>query len=170
MTGAWREVVVLMGETAGQKKQKMLPIIRTDAGGFFGFGEFDLASYTDFQGRFAGLLPPKVPNAKQRGLAKAMLAAMGVADVALGRDFLAHARHVYANRPPCQGRSEWPFAYWPCWLEGGEQSEATRLAAEFQPGKHAANLPAHFLSPPGVGKWRRMKGGKMVGSGCFSGT
>lgn len=82
-----REFVVLMGEVTGQKKQKMLPIIRTDAGGFFGFGEFDSGSFTGFQGRFAGLLPPKVPNAEQRALAKAMLEVMGVTDATLGRGF-----------------------------------------------------------------------------------
>src|ERR1019366_1275388 len=80
-----REFVILMGEAAGQKKQKMLPIIRTDAGGFFGFGEFDTSSYTDFQGRFVGLLPPKVPTTEQRALAKAMLEMMGVTDATLGR-------------------------------------------------------------------------------------
>jgi hypothetical protein len=82
-----REFVVLMGEPAGQKRQKLLPIIRTDAGGFFGFGEFDSGSFTGFQGRFTGLLPPKVPNAEQRALAKAMLEVMGVAVAALGREF-----------------------------------------------------------------------------------
>jgi len=79
-----REFVVLMGEAVGQKKQKLLPIIRTDAGGFFGFGEFDTSSFDRFQGRFTGLLPPKVPNAEQRELAKAMLEVMGVTDAALG--------------------------------------------------------------------------------------
>ena len=34
-----------------------------------------------------GLLPPKVPNAEQRALAKAMLEVMGVTDAALGRGF-----------------------------------------------------------------------------------
>jgi hypothetical protein len=34
-----REVVVLTGETAHHCKQMLLPIIRTDAGGLFGFGE-----------------------------------------------------------------------------------------------------------------------------------
>ena len=34
-----REVVMLTGETAQHCKQMLLPIIRTDAGGFFGFGE-----------------------------------------------------------------------------------------------------------------------------------
>lgn len=48
-----REFVVLMGETAGKNKQKLLPIIRTDAGGFFGFGEFDSRSFEGFHGRFA---------------------------------------------------------------------------------------------------------------------
>jgi len=31
---------MLMGEVPGQQRQKVLPIIRTDAGGFFGFGDF----------------------------------------------------------------------------------------------------------------------------------
>lgn len=80
-----REFVVLMGEAAGQKKQKLLPIIRTDAGGFFGFGEFDSRSFTGFEGRFAQLLPPKVLSAEQRLLAKAMLEMLGVTDALLGR-------------------------------------------------------------------------------------
>ncbi len=82
-----REFVVLIGEAAGQKTQKLLPIIRTDAGGFFGFGEFDSQSFTGFEGRFAQLLPPKVPNAEQRALAKAMLEVLGVTDAVLGRGF-----------------------------------------------------------------------------------
>ena len=79
-----QEFVVLMGEVAGQEKQKMLPIIRTDAGGFFGFGEFDASSFSGFTGRFAELLPPKVPTAEQRALAKAALEMMGVTAAALG--------------------------------------------------------------------------------------
>jgi hypothetical protein len=82
-----QEFVVLMGEAAGQKKQKMLPIIRTDAGGFFGFGEYDSPLFNDFKGRFAELLPPKVPSAEQRALAKAMLEVMGVTVAKLGRGF-----------------------------------------------------------------------------------
>jgi hypothetical protein len=78
-----REVVVLLGETAGQTKQKLLPIIRTDAGGFFGFGEFDSKPFDNFQGRFSGLLPPRIPDAGQRLLAKAVLAAMGVTEAFL---------------------------------------------------------------------------------------
>ena len=69
-----------MGETASQKKHKFLPIIRTDAGGFFGFGEFDGPSFDHLRGRFTGLLPPKVPDIEQRTLAKAVLARLGVTD------------------------------------------------------------------------------------------
>jgi hypothetical protein len=36
-----REVVVLTGETVGHSEQRLPPIIRTDAGGFFGLGEHD---------------------------------------------------------------------------------------------------------------------------------
>ena len=82
-----REFVVLMGETAGQKKQKLLPIIRTDAGGFFGFGEFESECFEGFQGRFAGLLPPKVPDASHRTLARAVLKTMGVTDAMLRQGF-----------------------------------------------------------------------------------
>lgn len=78
-----REFVVFMGETAGQKKQKLLPIIRTDAGGFLGFGEFDSQRFEGFQGRFAGLLPPKVADATHRTLAWAVLKAIGVTDAML---------------------------------------------------------------------------------------
>jgi hypothetical protein len=37
-----REVVVLMGESRDGQKQKFLPIIRSDNGKFFGFGESDV--------------------------------------------------------------------------------------------------------------------------------
>jgi hypothetical protein len=62
----------------------MLPIIRTDAGGFFGFGEFDSSSFSGFDGRFDGLLPPNAPTAAQRLLAKTVLERMGVAESVLG--------------------------------------------------------------------------------------
>ena len=75
-----REVVVLTGETVGHGEQRLLPIIRTDAGGFFGFGEHDGPKLDNFEGRFAQLLPPKRPTAKDRELARALLAAMGVTE------------------------------------------------------------------------------------------
>ncbi len=73
-----REVVVLTGETARHCKQMLLPIIRTDAGGFFGFGEHDGPKFENFEGRFAQLLPPKPPDAEGIELARAMLEAMGI--------------------------------------------------------------------------------------------
>ena len=81
-----REVVVLTGETAQHCKQMLLPIIRTDAGGFFGFGEHDGPNFDNFKGRFAQLLPPKRPGAEGIELARAMLAAMGVTEERLRGD------------------------------------------------------------------------------------
>jgi hypothetical protein len=40
-----REVEVLTGETAERGEQRLLPIIRTDAGGFFGFSSRVLAAH-----------------------------------------------------------------------------------------------------------------------------
>ena len=68
-----QEVVVLMGESHTAKKQKFLPIIRSDNGKFFGFGEDKAPPIDNMSGRFAHFLPPEVPNAGARRLAKAML-------------------------------------------------------------------------------------------------
>lgn len=78
-----REVVVLTGETVEHGKQRLLPIIRTDAGGFFGFGEHDGPQLDNFEGRFAQLLPPKRPTAENTKLARAMLESMGISKDAL---------------------------------------------------------------------------------------
>ena len=75
---------MLTGETVERGEQKLLPIIRTDAGGFFGFGEHDGPQLDNFEGRFAQMLPPKPPTAEARELARAMLAAMGISEDALG--------------------------------------------------------------------------------------
>ena len=75
-----REVVVLTGETAQHCKQLLLPIIRTDAGGFFGLGEHDGPKIDNFTGRFAQLLPPKQPTGEARELARALLASMGIGE------------------------------------------------------------------------------------------
>ena len=69
-----REVVVLTGGTAQHGEQRLLPIIRTDAGGFFGFGEHDGPKFGSFVGRFAQVLPPKPPTAKERELARRLAA------------------------------------------------------------------------------------------------
>jgi hypothetical protein len=81
-----QEVVVLTGETVGHAEQRLLPIIRTDAGGFFGFGEHDGPKVEHFEGRFAQLLPSKRPTARDRELARALLAAMGVTEQQLRAD------------------------------------------------------------------------------------
>ena len=73
-----REVVVLMGESRDGQKQKFLPIIRSDNGKFFGFGEFDVPVMDQMKGRFAQILPPKVPDAQLREVAKVMLKVKGV--------------------------------------------------------------------------------------------
>ena len=73
-----REVVVLMGEAREGQKQKFLPIIRSDNGKFFGFGESDVPDMNELKGRFAQLLPTKEPDDGLRQVAKAMLKVKGV--------------------------------------------------------------------------------------------
>jgi len=68
-----QEVVVLMGESRNGQKQKFLPIIRSDNGNFFGFGESEVPSMAEMKGRFAQILPTKVPDDGLRQVAKAML-------------------------------------------------------------------------------------------------
>lgn len=58
----------------------LLPIIRTDTGGFFGFSEHDRPKLDNFEGRFAQLLPPKQPAGEARELARALLAAIGITE------------------------------------------------------------------------------------------
>jgi hypothetical protein len=81
-----QEVVVLTGEAIGQQKQKLLPVIRTDAGGFFGFGEHDGPKFDNYKGRFAQIIPPKKPTRENQELAKTMLAAMGITEQSLRKE------------------------------------------------------------------------------------
>jgi len=73
-----REVIVLMGESHNGQKQKFLPIIRSGNGKFFGFGESEVPYIDEMKGRFAQLLPTKVPDTATRDLAKAILKIKGV--------------------------------------------------------------------------------------------
>lgn len=73
-----QEVVVLMDEDRNSQKQKYLPIIRSGNGKFFGFNEADMPQLDSMEGRFAGILPPKVATDEHRSLAKAMLKVKGV--------------------------------------------------------------------------------------------
>jgi hypothetical protein len=73
-----QEVIVLMGEAQASQKQKFLPIIRSGNGKFFGFGDSNTPNLDKMEGRFAGILPPKVATDEHRALAKAMLKIKGV--------------------------------------------------------------------------------------------
>ena len=78
--------MVLTVETPRHAEQRLLPIIRTDAGGFFGFGEHEGPHLDKFEGRFAHLIPPTRPNAENREMARSLLAAMGVTEEHLRGD------------------------------------------------------------------------------------
>ena len=73
-----REVVVLVGESRDAVKQKLLPIIRSGNGKFFGFGEPEAPEIDEMKGRFAQILPPKQPDEGLREVARAMLKIKGV--------------------------------------------------------------------------------------------
>lgn len=79
-----QEFVFLTGEAPGVQRQKFLPIIRSGNGKFFGFGESNDPGADQMSGRFAQILPPKVPDAQLREVAKAMLKVQGVAPVMRG--------------------------------------------------------------------------------------
>jgi hypothetical protein len=79
-----REFVILMGESREAQKQKFLPIIRSDNGKFFGFGEPEVPGADELKGRFAQILPTKVPDDGTREVAKAILKIKGVARTMLG--------------------------------------------------------------------------------------
>jgi hypothetical protein len=73
-----REFVILMGESQSDgQKQRFLPIIRSDNGKFFGLGESEAPGMDEMKGRFAQLLPTKVPDDGIRQVAKAMLKVKG---------------------------------------------------------------------------------------------
>ncbi len=73
-----RELVVLVGESCDGQKQRFLPIIRSDNGRFFGFGESEVPAMAEMKGRFAQILPTQVPDDGLRQVAKAMLKVKGV--------------------------------------------------------------------------------------------
>src|ERR1035437_9867732 len=73
-----QEVIVLMGESRDDQKQKFLPIIRSGNGKFFNLGETTVPGMDNMTGRFAQILPPKVADAQMRLLAKNMLKVKGV--------------------------------------------------------------------------------------------
>jgi len=80
-----REFVILMGESHAGQKQKFLPIIRSGNGKFFGFGEPEDPGADEMKGRFAQILPSKVPDDAMRDLAKLMLKVKGVCRATAGK-------------------------------------------------------------------------------------
>ncbi len=78
-----QEVVMLLGEAVGQQKRRLLPIIRSDNGDFFGFGDYQGPKLDSFEGRFAQILPPKKPDTEAKLLAGAMLTVRGITEQAL---------------------------------------------------------------------------------------
>lgn len=78
-----QEVVLLTGESREGPRQKFLPIIRTDAGGFFGFGEFEGPEADQFSGRFTNILPPNPPGEDLKAKARKVLTAIGLPEPVL---------------------------------------------------------------------------------------
>jgi hypothetical protein len=73
-----REIVMLAAESFGQHQTEILPIIRSDSGKFFGFGEPDTHRVEQMQGRFANLMPPEPVDEEMSLLARTLLTAMGI--------------------------------------------------------------------------------------------
>lgn len=80
-----QEVVVLMGEARTQQRQRILTIVRSDNGKFFGLTPADIPSPDNMTGRFANILPPQVPDKEMQALAKAVLKVKGAKLVNLGQ-------------------------------------------------------------------------------------
>jgi hypothetical protein len=57
----------------GTLLQKLLPIIRSDNGKFFGLGEAEMTRPDSVRGRFARFLPPEEPSAAERQNARSLL-------------------------------------------------------------------------------------------------
>ncbi len=73
-----KEVIVIMGETRESCAQQFLFIQRNSSGKFTGFGTSLLPQFDDMQGRFAQMMPPKVPGENEVFMARSLLTAMGV--------------------------------------------------------------------------------------------
>ena len=73
-----QEVVVLMGESKIGQKQRILPIIRSGNGRFFGFKDTVMPQTDRFEGRFSQILSPNTPTDEHRLIAKAMLEMKGL--------------------------------------------------------------------------------------------
>jgi len=72
------EVVVLIGQSPQGNITHLLPIHRLGNGKFWNLGDAEDMPADSFEGRFAGLLPPKPADEKTRQMGKMLLEAMGV--------------------------------------------------------------------------------------------
>ena len=74
-----QEMVVLIGQAVGGEHiTRMLPIRRLGNGKFWNLDDPHEMAADTFEGRFAGLLPPKPVDEKTRQMGKVLLDAMGV--------------------------------------------------------------------------------------------
>ena len=72
------ECVVISVETRKRQTTKMLMISRDGAGVFAGFTLPSVPEVSGFRGRFAEIMPPKPPGAKNVTMARQLLQLMGV--------------------------------------------------------------------------------------------
>ena len=72
------EIVVLIGQAPQGNITHLLPIHRLGNGKFWNLGDVQVMAADSFEGRFAGLLPPKPVDEKTRQMGRALLEAMGV--------------------------------------------------------------------------------------------
>ena len=94
-----QEVVVLMGESKIGQKQRILPIIRSGNGRFFGFKDTVMPQTDRFEGRFSQILSPNTPTDEHRLIAKAMLELKG-----LNFDTPGHTVRLLRHRGKKSGR------------------------------------------------------------------
>ena len=72
------EVVVLIGQAPQGNITNLLPIHRLGIGKFWNLSDAEDMPADSFEGRFAGLLPPKQSDGKKQQMGKVLLEAMGV--------------------------------------------------------------------------------------------
>lgn len=72
------EVVVLIGQAPENNITHLLPIHRLGNGKFWNLGDAQEMAADSFEGRLAGMLPPKPVDEKTRQMGRVLLEAMGV--------------------------------------------------------------------------------------------
>jgi len=76
--GCRQEAVVIATETRDGPQVSLLGIDRRRNGRFKSFSKVEIPAITTLAGRFAGLLPPKVPTAQDINQAKILLGLFGI--------------------------------------------------------------------------------------------